>query len=85
MTFLRFIAMMTGALLFVSLLFFIIMPKSPASNVAYTLTISINFVAFFGSVIGSILLRKKDKQLLINEQENITQKIQKEKIEGEGN
>lgn len=66
--FLRMIAAMTGTLLVVSLIFFVVTPKTSASAVAYIMTILINMVAFLGSLIGFWKLDQKDQELREKEQ-----------------
>ena len=61
--FLRFIAVMTGALFLVSCAAFLLMEKTPATNAVYCLVIAINFVAAGGSLLGAWKLNRKDREL----------------------
>lgn len=61
--FLRFISVMTGALLIVSAAFFLLGEKSDAGNVAYAITILINLAACAGSLLGARRLDRKDREL----------------------
>lgn len=61
--FLRFISVMTGALLIVSAAFFLLGEKNDAGNVAYAITILINLAACAGSLLGAWRLDRKDREL----------------------
>lgn len=61
--FLRFIAVMTGALLIVSAVFFLLGEKSDAGNVVYAITMLINLAACAGSLLGAWRLDRKDREL----------------------
>lgn len=61
--FLRFISVMTGALLIVSAAFFLLGEKNDAGNVAYAITILINLAACAGSLLGAWRLDQKDREL----------------------
>lgn len=61
--FLRLIAAMTGTLLALSVIFFLLSPKSPEATIAYVMTIAVNLAACAGSVIGAWKLDQKDEQL----------------------
>lgn len=67
-SFLRLIAAMTGTLLILSLIFFMISDKTSASTVAYVMTIFVNMIVFLGSLIGSWKLDQKDEELQEKEQ-----------------
>lgn len=61
--FLRFLSVMTGALLIVSAAFFLLGEKSDAGNVAYAITMFINLAACAGSLLGAWRLDRKDREL----------------------
>lgn len=65
---------MTGALLLLSLVFFLLSEKNTAENVAYSLTILVNTVACGGSVLASWYLDRKDRELTRREQEKYKRK-----------
>lgn len=61
--FLRFIAVLSGTLLILSLLFFAVGEKTEAGNVAYTMCFTVNIAACAGSLLGARFLDRKDRQL----------------------
>ncbi len=61
--FLRMIAAMSGTLLVLSLLFFVIGEKTAEVTVVYTMTILVNLIAFAGSLLGAWKFARKDRQL----------------------
>lgn len=65
---------MTGALLLLSLLFFLLSEKTAAANVAYSLTILVNLAACGGSVLAAWYLDRKDRELNRREQEKYKKK-----------
>lgn len=66
--FLRFIAAMSGTLLLLSILFFLLSEKTSEVTVVYTMTILVNLIAFAGSMIGAWWFAEKDRKQ--QEQEN---------------
>ena len=63
---------MAGALLILTLLFFLMSEKEEASRVAYVLTIGVNLAACVGSLIASRYLDRTDRELDKKEQEKYT-------------
>ena len=61
--FLRFIAVLSGTLLILSLLLFALGEKTEAGNVAYTMCFTVNIAACAGSLLGAWFLDQKDRQL----------------------
>ena len=61
--FLRFIAVLSGTLLILSLLLFAVGEKTAAGNVAYTMCFAVNAAACAGSLTGAWFLQKKDREL----------------------
>lgn len=61
--FLRVITVMTGALLVVSTLFFLLFEKTVETNVVWGMTIGVNLAAAAGAFLAAYFLDKKDREL----------------------
>lgn len=59
--FLRAVGTMAAALFIVSLLFFLLFPKTDATRVVYLITLSANLIAGAGGIFGARYLEKRDK------------------------
>ena len=67
--FLRLIAAMGGALLVLSLVFFLILPRTQAGSVVLLVTAAVDLAVAAGSLAGAVLIDRKDKELERKEQE----------------
>ena len=73
--FLRYIAIVAGALFFICLIACFASVRNQVSSVVYPLAIGVNLFASAGAGIGSFVFERKDRELTEKEKQKLLEKI----------